>query len=241
MKGLPFPELNFLIQLQSIDRSIIEKKSYLNMPYTLPIPNEEDPIVDLYKYTKKYVDKIKTSYSSAKLELEQINKALSSTGGFKAKIKTNVEYHAYKGKVELLSQERAVLESRVKELAKKMTEEMIELSRMENRITEDKKLSHNEAAKYMRKMEGLKSEVADLYKKRKILVQSIGNSLYELYMSLMDCCEGLAVVEAVDRVCKGCQLIMPRHIYVNVLSLVQVVHCPNCMRIIYHDSHLTQP
>jgi len=240
MKDSPHPHLNFLIQLQSIDRSIIEKQSYLNMPHTLPIPNEEDPIVDLYKYTKKHVDKIKTSYSSAKLELEQINKALSSAGGFKAKIKTNVEYHAYKEKIELLSQERVLLESRVKELAKKMTEGMVELSKMENRITEDKKLSHHEAAKYMSKMEGLKSEVADLYRKRKILVQSIDNSLYELYMSLMDCCEGSAVVEAVNRVCKGCQLIMPRHVYLNVLSFARVVHCPNCMRILYHYSHSMQ-
>ena len=122
-----------------------------------------------------------------------------------------------------------------------MTEGLVELSRMENRITEDKKLSHHEAAKYMTKMKGLKSEVADLYEKRKILVQSIGNSLYELYMSLMDCCEGSAVVEAADRVCKGCQLIMPRNIYLNVLSFAEVVHCPNCMRILYHHSYLTQP
>lgn len=241
MKDSPHPHFNFLIQLQSIDRSIIEKQSYLNMPHTLPIPNEEDPIVDLYKYTKKHVDKIKTSYSSAKLELEQINKALSSAGGFKAKIKTNVEYHAYKEKIELLSQERVLLESRVKELAKKMTEGMVELSRMENRITEDKKLSHHEAAKYMSKMDGLKSEVTDLYRKRKIIVQSIDNSIYELYMSLMDCCEGLSVVETVDRVCKGCQLIMSKNIYLNVLSLDRVVHCPNCMRILYHHSQSTQP
>ncbi len=240
MKDSPQPNLNFLIQLHSIDQSIIEKKSYLNVPHTLSIPNEEDPIVDLYKYGKKHVDKIKTSYSSAKLELEQINKALSSAGGFKAKIKTNVEYQAYKEKVRLLSQERVLLESRIKELANKMTEGMVELSRMENRITEDKKLSHHEAAKYTSKMEGLKSEVADLYGKRKIIVQSIDNSLYELYMSLMDCCEGSAVVEAVDRVCKGCQLIMPRHIYLNVLSFAEVVHCPNCMRILYHYSYLTR-
>jgi len=210
------------------------------MPHTLPIPNEEDPIVDLYKYTKKHVDKIKTSYSSAKLGLEQINKALSSAGGFKAKIKTNVEHHAYKEKVQLLSQERELLESRVKEIAKKMTEGMVELSRMENLITEDKKLSHYEAAKYMSKMEGLKSEVAHLYRKRKTIVQSIDNSLYELYMSLMDCCDGSAVVEAADRICKGCQLIMPRNIYLNVLSFAEVVHCPNCMRILYHHSYMTR-
>ena len=241
MINSPHPELNFLIQLQSIDRSIIEKQSYLNMPHTLPIPNEEDPIVDLYKYTKKHVAKIKSSYSSAKLELEQINKALSSAGGFKAKIKTNVEYQAYKEKVELLSLNRVLLESRVKELAKKMTEGMVELSRMENRITEDRKFSHHKAAKYMSKMDGLKSEVTDLHRKRKIIVQSIDNSLYELYMSLMDCCEGSAVVKAVDRVCKGCQLIMPKNIYLNVLSLARVVHCPNCMRILYHHSQSTQP
>ena len=240
MKDSPQPELNLLIQLQTIDRSIIEKKSYLNMPHTLPIPNEEDPIVDLYKYRKKHVDEIKTSYSAAKLDLEQINRALSSAGGFKSKIKTNVEYRAYREKVELLTHKRDVLEERVKELAKKMTEEMIELSKLEERIAEDRKLSARETTKFMTKMEGLKSEVTDLYKKRKIIVQSIDNSVYELYMSLMDCCDGSAVVEAADRACRGCQLIMPRNIYLNVLSFAEVVHCPNCMRILYHHSHLTQ-
>jgi hypothetical protein len=52
----------------------------------------------------------------------------------------------------------------------------------------------------MTKMDGLECEVTDLYGKRKIIVQSIDNLLYELYMSLMDCCEGAAVVEAADRV-----------------------------------------
>ena len=210
------------------------------MPHTLPIPNEDDPIVDLYKYGKKHVERIKASYSSVKLELQQINKELSSAGGFKAKIKTNVEYQAYKEKGKLLSQEQAVLENKVKELAKKMTEEMIQLSKLEERIGEDKKLSDRETAKFMTKMDGLKSVVTDLYRRRRIIVQSIDNSLYELYMSLMECCGGAAVVEAADRVCKGCQLIMPRHIYLNVLSLVRVVHCPNCMRILYHHNHLTQ-
>lgn len=241
MKDLPHPDLNFLIQLQSIDRSIIENKSYLNVPHTLPIPNEEDPIVDLYKYMKKHVDKMKSSYSSAKMELEQINKALSSAGGIKAKIKTNVEYRAYKEKLELLSRERAVSEDRVREFAKKMTEKMIELSNLEERIAEDKKVSDRETAKFMTKMEGLKSDVADLYRKRKIIVQRMDNSSYKLYMSLINCCKRLAVVEALDRVCKGCQLIMPRNIYLNVLSFAQIVHCPNCMRILYHHSHSTQP
>jgi predicted nucleic acid-binding Zn-ribbon protein len=210
------------------------------MPHNLPIPNEEDPIVDLCKYRKKHVDEIKTSYSAAKLDLEHINKALSSAGGFKSNIKINVEYQAYREKVELLTKKRDVLEDRVKELAKKMTEEIIELSKLEERIAEDKKLSDRETAKFMTKMEGLKSEVTDLYRKRKIIVQSIDISLYELYMSLMDCCGGSAVVEAADRVCKGCQLIMPRNIYLNVLSFAEVVHCPNCMRILYHHSYLTR-
>ena len=210
------------------------------MPHNLPIPDEEDPIVDLYKYRKKHVDGIKTDYSTARLDLEHINRALSSAGGFKSKIKTNVEYRAYIEKVELLTHERDALEERVKELAKKMTEEMIELSKLEERIGEDRKLSDRETAKFMSKMEGLKSEVTDLYKKRKIIVQSIDNSVYELYMSLMDYCDGSAVVEAADRACRGCQLIMPRNIYLNVLSFAEVVHCPNCMRILYYHSHLTQ-
>ena len=237
MKDSPQPWINLLVELQNIDGSIIARKSYLNTPHALPVSNEEDPIVDLYKYTKKHVDKIKTSYLSAKLELEQVNRAQSSAGGFKAKIKTNVEYQAYNEKVELLSHDRSVLEDRVKELAKKMMEGMVELSRMEEQIAEDKKLSQREAAKYMSKMEGLKSEVADLHGKRKVLVQSIDNSLYELYMSLMDCSEGSAVVEAADRVCKGCRLIMPRNIYLDVISSNRVVHCPNCMRILYPHNH----
>lgn len=227
-----------LIQLQFIDRSIIEKKSYLNMPYNLPVPNEEDPIVDLYKYGKKHFDKIKTSYSSAKSEIDQINKAMSSAGGFKSRIKTNVEYQTYKEKLELLSHKREVLADRVKNLAQKMTEEMIGLSKLEERITENNKSSDRATAKYIAKIENLKSDVSDLYRKRRIIVQGMDNALYELYMSLINCCEGLVVVEASERVCCGCHLIMPRNVYLNVLSLVRIEHCPNCMRILYHHSHL---
>jgi predicted nucleic acid-binding Zn-ribbon protein len=241
VKESPNHELNLLIQLQTIDRSIIEKRSYLNTPHNLPILNEEDPTVDLYKYRKKYVDEIKTSYSAAKSDLEHINRALSSAGGFKSKIKTNVEYREYTEKVELLTHKREVLVEKVRELAKKMTDEMIELSKMEERIAEGRKLSDRETAKCMTKMEDFRSEVTDLYKTRTIIVQSIDNSLYELYMSLMECCGGSAVVEAADRVCKGCQLIMPRNIYLNVLSFAEVVQCPNCIRILYHSSHLISP
>lgn len=229
-----------LVQLQSIDRAIIEKYSYLNVPHTLPIQDDENPLADLYKYRKNYLDKIKTSYSSAKSDLDQINKAVSSAGGFKAKIKTNIEYQAYTEKVKLLSQKRSVLTDRVKDLAQKMTEEMVELSKMEAHIAENNKLSARATAKYVEEMESLKSDVSDLYRKRQILVQGMDNALYELYMSLMDCCAGLAVVEAADRVCKGCQLIMPRNIYLNVLSFAEVVHCPNCMRILYHHNYMTR-
>lgn len=224
--------------MQSVDRAIIEKYSYLNIPHALPVQDEENPLADLYKYRKNHLDKIKTSYSSAKSELDQINKALSSAGGFKAKIKTNIEYQAYTEKVNLLSQKRSVLTDRVKDLAQKMTEEMVELSKMEAHIAENNKLSVRETAKYAEKMESLKSDVSDLYRKRQIIVQGMDNALYGLYMSLMDCCEGLAVVEAADRVCKGCHLIMPRNIYLNVLSVMRIEHCPNCMRILYHHSHV---
>ncbi|MBM4147227.1 MAG: hypothetical protein FJ240_13315 [Nitrospira sp.] len=227
-----------LIQLQSIDRSIIEKKSYLKMPHNLPVLNEEDPIVDLYKYGKKHLDKIKASYSAAQSELDQINKALSSAGGFKSKIRTNVEYQTYKEKLELLSHKRSVLADRVKDLAQKMTEEMIGLSKLEERITENNKSSDSATAKYIARIESLKSDVADLYRKRRIIVQVMDNAIYELYMSLINCCEGLVVVEAMDRVCKGCHLIMPRDVYLNVLSLARIEHCPNCMRILYHHNHL---
>jgi predicted nucleic acid-binding Zn-ribbon protein len=241
VKDSPQHEINLLIQLQNIDRSIIEKRSYLNTPHNLPVLDEEDPCVDLYKYRKKYVDGIKKSYSAAKADLEHINRAISSVGGAKSKIKTNVEYREYREKVELLTHNRGVMEERVRELARKMTDEMIKLSKMEERIAEDRKLSDRETAEFMSKMEGFMSEVADLYERRKSIIQSIDNSLYELYMSLMDCSGGSAVVEAVDRVCKGCQLIMPRNIYLNVLSFAEVVQCPNCMRILYHSSHLTSP
>lgn len=234
---MPSPTLpiELLLRLQKVDKTIVNTTSFLRNPIVGSGTLKEDlsPLYGLYKYKKNQCELLKQHYLEAKRVLEQANKALKVVRASEYSIKTNVEHKDYLKKTETLTAEIKRFESEVKVSAQIMSEEMIKLSNIEHQIREQKSLSEISNKNLSAEMERIKSEIDDLYGERSELVSSLDKPLYALYMDLLACCEGSAVVEVRNNICHGCYMLLPRQVSLSLLGGNSLIHCPNCSRIIY--------
>lgn len=77
-------------------------------------------------------------------------------------------------------------------------------------------------------------EIKRLKSERKKIVQQLESEVNNQYMNLMRMHRGIAVTEAKDAVCQGCNLHIPPQLYVEIKSGYAIETCPECRRILYH-------
>ena len=86
-------------------------------------------------------------------------------------------------------------------------------------------------AETMRSEEDLKA----IKEQRKALAAGVEADIYNMYMTLLKTCRGLAVVEAKNEICGGCNLHIPPQLFVQIKTGGDIFQCPQCRRILYYD------
>lgn len=69
--------------------------------------------------------------------------------------------------------------------------------------------------------------------KRESLVKAINPSLLQRYERIGNQRDGIAIVEARDYTCMGCNMNIPPQVYNQVLKRESIVSCPYCQRILF--------
>ncbi len=150
-------------------------------------------------------------------------------------IKTQKEYVAVlkevdtaKKNVRDLEQRIAGKDDEINRLAQEKQEKDEELSAQEEKVSERK----GDIDEQLRQIDTALSSRED---ERKALFDRLPRMLGKRYQMLVDRRAGLAVVEARDGACLGCNMQLPPQSFNELFRNDEVLTCPHCNRIIYLD------
>ena len=229
--------IKFLIALQEIDTRIIEKRFFIDK-VPLRIYEVDEPL----KQAKAELEKMKQkSDALAKKKrdreqfLEETNEKIAKMKGRVADIKTNKEYQAHLKEIEnsekgitAIEDEILVVMEELDAALRQQKEKEEKVKREVEKIEAFKKELDGEVEKYEKELALLKEERAKI-------VSSIDQEVYGRYMTLLKTGGGVAVTQARNELCTGCNMNIPPQLYVEIRKNEEVIQCPQCLRILYYS------
>ncbi len=232
--------LGLLIKLQDTDSRILEKRIFIDNA-----PNRFSEVDEPLKIAKSELEKIKQKNDllakkrrEKEAILEEINEKINKMRSRVSEIKTNKEYQAHLKEIDTLGKEISNIEEEIllsmedfdnslKEHNDKEKEVQIEVEK----INAFKKELDKEVDRYKEELNLLKNERAKV-------VEIIDPDIYQIYMTLLDSGNGVAVTRAKNEICNGCNMNVPPQLFVEIKKNEEIIHCPQCRRILYYLEEL---
>ncbi|MCE5311801.1 MAG: C4-type zinc ribbon domain-containing protein [Nitrospiraceae bacterium] len=228
-------QLKLLIDLQAIDTIIINSKTKINS-----IPQKITEFDAPLKAAQTSLDKLQQQFSATDKkkkdkdqEIDELKQKVSKLKTRSSEIKNNKEYQAHLKEIENAEKSLKTAE----EAASAITGSLESISKDINVCKESVK---TEEGKISSIKEELNKEAAEaeqelkvVIDKRRVLVKQIEKSTYDLYMGILKTKRGLAVVNTSNELCHGCNMHIPPQMFVEIKSNSEIIHCPQCRRILY--------
>lgn len=235
VKGDMNADLLRLISLQKLDSEMLRKEKLLK---TLP-----EEIKQSYSDCEIAKENLKAYDTEAEAdkklqrelesEIEDIREKIAKDKVKLHDVKTNVEYRA-------ILKEEANYEKRIKKIEDRQLELMEKFenrgdsrAKLESILKEEEKKfaivkkEKNEAIKHV------EQKLEELKKKRGSTISDITSSVFKRYENLLKSREGLGVTTVVDRLCSGCNQLIPPQLYYMVRTSDKIYQCPHCSRYLY--------
>jgi predicted nucleic acid-binding Zn-ribbon protein len=231
--------MKLLLNLQEFDSLILEKQLVIK-----EIPSKFSEVEGPLKKAHAALDKLKQVYESLEKKkrdkergLDDINEKIKKLKARTTEIKTNKEYQAHLKEIEAAEKECYASEDEILMI-------MEEIDNSSKRIKLEGARLKSEKDKVEAFREKLKSEVSEVEKElsalrgeRAKIVDVLDKELYTLYMSLIESGKGLAVAEAKEEVCQGCNMNIPPQLFVEIKRNEEILQCPQCHRILFYRSN----
>jgi predicted nucleic acid-binding Zn-ribbon protein len=236
-------QLRLLVELQKLDTGILELHYKIDkLPAS--IAASEGPLkkaevsFEAVKQSCAALEKKKKERESA---IDDIGQKIKKLAQRTSEIKNNKEYQAHlkeiqKAEKDLKSAEDDLLDAieSLEKSAKLLTSEQARVSGERSKLEAIRVELEQTAAV---EKQGLKNLKAD----RKKFIEKIDPDIYERYMATMKSGRGLAVVEARNEVCQGCNLHIPPQMFVELKKNDEITLCPQCRRILYYSNSESAP
>jgi predicted nucleic acid-binding Zn-ribbon protein len=235
--GVVNEELRVLIELQKLDSSII---SFDQTIRAIPgkISTMEKPLKEArlnLEKRKKALEEANNQKKGKDDELEEANYRIEKLKDRTSEIKDNKSYHAHLVEIEKAEKKHYDIEDEILSIMETIEEESKGQKEAEEALDRE-----NTKAKELRRqldeeVREAESQLQVLKDKRAGFVSALGRETYDQYMDTLTMLEGLAVTEAANEVCKGCNMgIMPQ-LFVEIKKNDSIIMCPQCKRILYFN------
>ena len=228
-------QLKHLIVLQKIDLQILEKNHTIAeipsriVQEELPL-KEAQAALEAGRQQTGDLDKKKRDKES---EIDDINEKIKKIKARITEIKTNKEYQAHLKEIESAEKERYAIEDQILALMEEIDAASREISLKESKVLEKKKEIEELKKKLEEEVAEAEKELVPLQEQRSELVSATEKDVYNEYIKLMESCQGLAVAEAKDEICQGCDMNIPPQLFVEIKKNEEIISCPQCRRILY--------
>lgn len=227
--------IRLLIELQEEDSTIIRKKAVIDsLPSKLSSAEKLfKEIQSLYEKEKQKCELLEKKKKDRERGIEDINEKIKKTKAHALNIKTNKEYQAHLKEIETIEKERYAIEDEILSFM-----EAIEAAAKEVKAEELKMKAEKDKVEAFRKevaeeIAEAEKELGELKVRRIAIADKIDPDVYSNYMALLEKCNGLAVVEARDEICQGCNMNIPPQMFVELKKNIEIIQCQQCDRILF--------
>jgi hypothetical protein len=238
------PQLILLIKAQAIDSAIqqseIIKKRYFDQIAQLEEALQREEAI--FANEQETLQKLEKEHRSKERQLEDLLGRKDKAQDKLFAIKTNKEYQAALQEIE-----------GIKEAIRKQEDELLEIMEqidgLKTQLKKSEELLKKRRSEHARKKQQIEEElqrytqdIEEQKAARHSLAEEIDPQVLSDYNRLREAKNGLAVVMTKNELCMGCNMKIPPQSYNLVIASNDIIHCPNCRRILYveHVSNQTQ-
>ena len=229
-------QLRLLVELQRLDTSILTDRMMIDaMPAR--ISSKEGPLKSAeaaYESAKQRQASLEKKKKDKERAIEDTKEKINKLRQRTSEVKTNKEYQAHLKEIEAAEKEIRGSEDEILSVMESLEESSRLLKAEESRIAEEKRKVDALRKELEGEISRCEEELKKLKGKRKGFVAGIEDDIYRQYMTLMKTHRGLAVVEAKNEICQGCNIHIPPQLFVELKKNEEITHCPQCRRILYY-------
>ena len=145
----------------------------------------------------------------------------------------NEEYAALAHEIEAAEKTIVTLEDRELDLMEELEKLTPQLANAEKAHTDERSKLENLLNALETRKSNLETRIAELKNEHQLLAKALDEDALELYLRLFKTKHGTAIATLEHEVCMGCHMKVPAQTVVQVRAAKQIVHCPQCGRILY--------
>ncbi len=228
--------LSILVDLQNIDSIIIEKNRIIE-ELPLKLGSFQKPIKEAEAMLKREAETLQVQERKKRekeIEIEDAKERIRKLRQKSADIKNNKEYQAMLKEIDVLERAILRLENDILDIMQDIEDIRNRVLSGEQKFAAENRILKAEQDRIDREIEQINLEIVSLKKERVTLVNKLDEDTYQWYMDILKRTRGLAVVEARNEICKGCNLHIPPQLFVELKKGGEILNCPQCRRILYY-------
>ncbi len=228
-------QLNFLIQLQQLDKSIEQAlvNAQENPRKIEQIDQETQKIQEIFQAFKQEINEIKKQRKGLEREVEELEQKIKKSQVKLMEVKTNKEYRAMLTEVDELKKGKSGKEDLLLDFLERLEEGIKKEGVLKGDV--EAQIAKGEFKKKELEKEGheLEEDLLKLNRKRKEMSALMEPSLLKQYEFLRDRLKGTAVAEVKEGACLSCHIHIPPQLYNELHRQDRIITCPSCLRILY--------
>jgi len=147
-------------------------------------------------------------------------------------IKTQKEYQAVSKEISMARKMKTELEDQLLQKIGQIEELRGEIAEREGNLSQLEENVSSQQAEVQGKIDALEKDVAGDRTSREEKVRSLPANIVKRYGTLRELRRGIAVVEARDGNCLGCNMNLPPQLYNTLFRGNELITCPHCQRIL---------
>jgi uncharacterized protein len=227
--------LDDLIALQNVEIEIFKAEDGLK-----ELPKEIEEIESIIRARKASLDAadeeikgFEEKKEPLESELKENQTILDAADARIKKIKTNKEYLALQREIDLAKKRKADIEEHLLGIMEKIEKKLSEKERIQKSFDADRVILDEKKEKLLAQMAELEAVLEEYKGKDEKLRKDVDSSLLTKYDRIRQGKKGLAVVECIEGVCKGCHMHIPPQLFNELVRGDRMIICPTCQRILY--------
>jgi predicted nucleic acid-binding Zn-ribbon protein len=230
-------QLRLLVELQHLDTFIISiRKEINNLPHKNSHKKSDlNAVYSSYETFQKNILSLEKLKRDKERSIEELDMKIKKIKDRASEIKTNKEYQAHIKEIEGMQKELNLAEDELLNIMVLLDEKRKAAEIEKAKVADEEKRFKEIEDKIQIEKNIAEEKLELLMKKRKEITDKIDKDNYKIYMNVLKNCNGQAVVEVLNEICKGCNLHIPPQQYVEIKSNKEITLCPQCRRILYYN------
>lgn len=226
-----------LVNLQETDSRLIEKRLFIEK-IPLRIHEVDQPLkqakAELERLKQKTESLTKKKRDKERL-LEETNEKIRKMKARVSDLKTNKEYQAHLKEMEAFEKEIARTEDEILVIMEELDAATKQQKSKEGDVAGEEEKLNVLRRELDKEIERYENELSALKEERAKLTGSIAPDIYDKYMMLLRTGNGVAVTQAKNELCTGCNMNIPPQLYVEITKNEEIIQCPQCLRILFYS------